>query len=222
MLILLNSWDLELNPGPYRGARKVKYPCGICTNNVSWNTSGVRCDQCHVWFHQDCMNMPTCVYEGLTNISWYCSTCGLPNFSTSLFSNWSINTSNSFSSLDIEQDCTSLNQGKVSSPKATSSPIKSAGKNEKNKKRATLRILTANFQGIQSKKQQLLHSVDSLKPDIVVGTESKITSKFKGNYNELFPPGYRVFTNNTGLGMFVLVREQIPAISNSNQGTEIS
>ena len=75
MLILLNSWDLQLNPGPYRGARKVKYPCGICTNNVSWNTSGVRCDQCHVglWFHQDCMNMPTCVYEGLTNISWYCS-----------------------------------------------------------------------------------------------------------------------------------------------------
>ena len=53
--------------------------------------------------------------------------------------------------------------------------------------------------------------MESLDPDIIVGTESKLTSAFKGNYNELFPPGYTAFTNNKGLGIFILVKDVIPA-----------
>ena len=81
MLLIINSADVESNPGP----RKLKYPCQICEKAVTWKQRGFACDDCQQWYHADCMHMSTPVYEALNNVSWHCDRCGMPNFFTSLF-----------------------------------------------------------------------------------------------------------------------------------------
>ena len=95
-LLLAQSYAPEPNPGP----RPVKFPCVICEKAVRWNTPGVCCDHCDRWYHQKCMGMPEGVYHGLTNVSWECFHCGVPNFSTNLFDTTIFETSNSFSYLN--------------------------------------------------------------------------------------------------------------------------
>ena len=80
--LLILSNDIERNPGP----RTPKFPCGICTKAVRWNDKGVACDSCNSWFHTKCIGMCDEIYHALApDISWHCFTCGLPNFSTRLF-----------------------------------------------------------------------------------------------------------------------------------------
>ena len=95
-IMLAQSYAPEPNPGP----RPVKFPCAICHKAVKWSTPGVCCDSCDVWYHQECMGMPDCIYDGLKYISWECFQCGVPNISTSIFdttifesSNWSLDIS---------------------------------------------------------------------------------------------------------------------------------
>ena len=94
-LLLSNSQDIELNPGP------VKYPCQICHKAVKRTTPGVCCDNCDQLYHQDCMRMNFAVYASLVNakISWHCVQCGMPNFSTSLFETTNYEDANSFTLL---------------------------------------------------------------------------------------------------------------------------
>ena len=80
-LLLAESYAPEPNPGP----RPCKYPCGYCKKAVKWTTPGICCDSCNTWFHQECLGMKDCIYTGLRNVSWECTTCGLPNFSSALF-----------------------------------------------------------------------------------------------------------------------------------------
>ena len=68
---------------------------------------GIACDDYSTWFHVDCLNMRSAVYNPLTNKSadWKCATCGLPNFSSTVFNttladntaalNYSLNTTDS-------------------------------------------------------------------------------------------------------------------------------
>ena len=53
MLLLAESYAPEPNSGP----RPPKFPCGVCHKAVKWSTSGVQCDSCKIWYHQDCMGM---------------------------------------------------------------------------------------------------------------------------------------------------------------------
>lgn len=94
--IILLSGDCHPNPGPAKPV--YKFPCGICEKPVKSNQRGVQCDDCDVWFHTKCMSMPSAVYKGIEgkDVSWICCSCGLPNFSSTLFftpSSDSINTS---------------------------------------------------------------------------------------------------------------------------------
>ncbi len=93
LLLIANSSDVELNSGP----RSPKYPCQICHRAVTWKQRGVDCEK---WYYVDCMHMSTEVYEALHNVSWHCVTCGMPNFSSSLFDSTVIKTSNTFSNID--------------------------------------------------------------------------------------------------------------------------
>jgi hypothetical protein len=61
LIIIMKSSDVELNPGP----RQPKYPCQICHKAVTWKTRGVACDDCSMWYHTDCMHIPTQIYESL-------------------------------------------------------------------------------------------------------------------------------------------------------------
>ena len=60
------------------------------------NQNAVACDSCDTLFHTKCLNMHNTVLLGLQDTRWVCCTCGLPNFSTTLFTSTtadSINTS---------------------------------------------------------------------------------------------------------------------------------
>ena len=120
ILILMQSGDLNPNPGPYQP----KFPCAICKKAARWDERATCCDHCNSWYHVDCMGMSTIAYNALQNsqVSWICCQCGIPNFASSLFSNSTIELTNSFSVLsDIStSDCCEP----LSPPLATSSPYK--------------------------------------------------------------------------------------------------
>ena len=103
VLLVINAHDIELNPGPY----KPKFPCQMCSKAVKWGQRGVRCDSCLGWYHTECMGMGTHTYEDLdgSRVLWICHSCGIPNYSAChMFTNSSIETYNSFSSLDTVND----------------------------------------------------------------------------------------------------------------------
>ena len=88
---ILQSNDCHPNPGP-----NYRFPCGECQKPCKSNRNAVACGSCDTWFHTKCLNMPNTVLLGLQDTSWVCCTCGLPNFSTTLFTSItadSINTS---------------------------------------------------------------------------------------------------------------------------------
>ena len=169
-LILLQAGDLELNPGP----RAPKFPCGLCGKAVTWKNGGPQCDGCDVWYHQKCLCMSTPEYTaiGEPSVVWKCEPCGrmsIMNISVSLFT---IETSNSFDPLNSASlDDTTNTLGSVTSPgppKSCSSPRKT----NKQGKRAVLKILNVNCQSAKAKKQQLHHMIHTVKPDVIIGTES--------------------------------------------------
>jgi hypothetical protein len=57
VLLILQSADCELNPGP----RTPKYPCMVCGKAVKWNQRAVACDNCEGWYHVEYMNMNSSV-----------------------------------------------------------------------------------------------------------------------------------------------------------------
>ena len=78
--LLLFMHDIELNPGP----RSSKFPCGICHKAVTSNQCGVACDTCNIWHHTTCIHMSTNTNKSLHNISWHCTSCSIPQLTTSL------------------------------------------------------------------------------------------------------------------------------------------
>ena len=72
-IIILQSADCELNPGP----RTPKSPCLVCTKVVRWNHRAIACT--------DCIDMDSKIYKALTkpDASWISYQYGLPNFSAS-------------------------------------------------------------------------------------------------------------------------------------------
>ncbi len=114
MLLMLQSGDLHPNPGPY----KPKYPCNICSKAAKWGQRAICCDDCNMWYHLDCISMSTPSYEMIqdTSVSWICDACGKPNYANPLlFSNTSLELSNSFDCLDDSNPVFSF-------PLASSSP----------------------------------------------------------------------------------------------------
>ena len=76
LLTLLLVGQVEFYPGP----RTPKYPCGECSKAVRWEKS-IACDTCDRWFHKDCLQMTSRIFESQKNLSWYCHSCALPNTS---------------------------------------------------------------------------------------------------------------------------------------------
>ena len=78
--LILLVFDIELNPGP------VKFLCGECKKPVRSNQHGIACDECETWFHTKCLRMSDTLYYAHTSITpWTCFSCGIPNFSSTLF-----------------------------------------------------------------------------------------------------------------------------------------
>ena len=54
-----------------------KYPCGICSKNVTNNHYAVYCDNCNVWVHIKCNNITKYCYRKLEKSKdpWFCKNC---------------------------------------------------------------------------------------------------------------------------------------------------
>ncbi len=142
-----------------------------------------------------------------SNCVWECLNCALPNFSSSLFDLHSLDTSNSFSTLDQTDDASST----ITSPGlplAASSPQRKPKPSIKSKIKP-LRILNLNCQSLMNKKEEFHLLLESTKADIVFGTESWLRSDIKDH--EVFPDGYSVYRKDRqtgrGGGVFIAVKD---------------
>ncbi|XP_053389732.1 uncharacterized protein LOC128552710 [Mercenaria mercenaria] len=156
------------------------------------------------------MGMNDAVFKALTNCSWECVQCGVPNFSTGIFDTTLFESYNSFSNLTFASD----SEISFSCPNATSSPQRrhsSTAENSKSKRTdMPLRILIVNCQSIKTpgKRGQLEHMIEATQADIVIGTESWLEDSVRSS--EVFPPNFKPYrrdrqTGNQGGGVFILV-----------------
>ncbi|CAC5416898.1 unnamed protein product [Mytilus coruscus] len=101
LLMIMKSNDIQTNPGPSNDS--TKYLCGTCDQSVNLDHKGIVCQTCDQWFHINCQGIHSKSYEDLNDsrISWHCIICDKPNYSTVLFDLHSIDSPNSFASLDI-------------------------------------------------------------------------------------------------------------------------
>ena len=130
-----------------------------------------------------------------SNTSWICCQCGMPSFSSSLFNTTPVDLSNSFSSFNSNS----------SSPLTITSPLHplhSSTPNPPNRTRQTIRstainrpisIVNINFQSCRNKLQELQHIAHSVKPDVIIGTETWLQPSITSN--EIFKPemGYTLY-----------------------------
>ena len=75
---------------------------------------------------------------------------------------------------------------------------------------STLRIVNVNFQSIKTKQGQLYNMLDSIKPDIICGTETWIDNSIKDS--QIFTPGYNIYRNDrnvNGGGVLLAVRDNL-------------
>ena len=74
---LLLSGDVHQNPGP-----ATKYPCSVCTSNVTSRGVSYMCNRCSGWVHSKCSGLQNAVeYRRIKN--WACSSCSSPPTGTS-------------------------------------------------------------------------------------------------------------------------------------------
>ncbi len=215
--------DIQLNPGP----RAPKYPCGSCGKAVTWKHKAICCDSCDIWYHIQCENMRSVIYDCMqnSNTSWECIRCGMPNFSTTLFDLTKLDSNNnpysvlSDSSLNLDPFNES-NNSSIGSPLYTSSPSKATFQTKpkyqhksKTPSIKPLRILNLNCQSIKNKISEFHTLIDSVKPDIIFGTESWLNSDILDS--EIFPGSYTVHRRDRvgkqGGGVFVAVNSDIVA-----------
>jgi len=217
--LLLLAGDVELNPGP----RSTRYPCGVCRKAVKYRDRAVACDTCNIWYHTDCMKMNSVLFESLrdSDISWTCLACGVPNFSSRLFETSFSTTPNPFEPLNVSgcYECKSPTNNftpKIhSTPKDKSqqknNPKPSMGKPQNSKCKSNLSFLIANFQSLFKKTVELSHIMKERDIDILIGTETWLTSDIKNS--ELLLDDYDVYrrdrTNQLGGGVLVCVRKTL-------------
>ena len=175
-----------MNPGP----RSPKYPCVVCTKAVRWNQRAIACDSCDGWYHADCINMCSNVYQALTKpeLSWICCQCGLPNFSTSLFESFDISCSNNFDPL-CDTSASSVFSD-IGDPITTSSP-KATAPCKRKINTDNIKVLTINFQSIKAKRESFWNLVESSKPDVILGCETWLKPTISNQ--EIAPPGYSIY-----------------------------
>ena len=134
------------------------------------------------------------VYEALaySSLEWVCCQCGQPNYSSSLFEATIPESSNSFSIL------TSSNSNSGAAVEDTTPILRSTPRrlhkddkecetrrNKLKQQRKSVKIIIINFQSITNKKEAVLDMLESVKPDIIIGTETWLSNDV--NNSELFP-----------------------------------
>ena len=224
ILLLLLAGDVETNPGP---VRTVRDRCNICSKACTKKQRAIQCDSCDQWYHSTCLHMNTPVYIALENkdVSWHCSQCGMPQFSSCLFNSHDLDITNSYSSLRSPE----ANNIDLHRPLARSTPIKSIKmklnsniKIHKTPNQHKLKTLTINFQSIRNKTADLELLINNEEPDIIAGSETWLNPNI---YNsEILNNNYEIFRKDRqdsygGVLLAIkstLIAEEIKLESNHN------
>ena len=192
-----------------------EYLCGTCDEPVTWEERGIICETCDQWYHASCQTIGSQTYEALgdsdLNLSWHCRICERPNYSSTVHDLHSNEVTFCTSSIGSVPDLS------VSSPSPTSYKLKPVHSSTPAKKqqptqqklKVPLRVLNMNFQSIKMKQCRLSNVLESVKPDIVIGTETWLDSNFKDS--EIFPSGYKLHRKNrtaNGGGVLIAVKEE--------------
>ena len=122
------------------------------------------------------------------NVSWHCLVCNSPNYSATVHDLFSSEVTFCSSSVGPVPDSV------VSSPdpsRHTLKPVHSATPTRKQpsqqKMKVPLRVLNVNFQSIKMKQRRLFNILESVKPDVVIGTETWLDHTIKDS--KIFPKG---------------------------------
>ena len=192
-----------------------EYLCGTCDEPVTWEERGIICETCDQWYHASCQTIGSQTYEALgdsdLNLSWHCRICERPNYSSTVHDLHSNEVTFCTSSIGSVPDLS------VSSPSPTSYKLKPVHSSTPAKKqqptqqklKVPLRVLNMNFQSIKMKHCRLSNVLESVKPDIVIGTETWLDSNIKDS--EIFPNGYKPHRKDrtaNGGGVLIAVKEE--------------
>jgi len=192
VLLVNQSSNVETNPGPDAS----QYPCGHCSLEVTWSQKGIFCDSCDQWFHANCQSIGDETYDRLSDSRhvWVCTTCGLPNYATTLLESLnSLSDTNSFACLENDQapdspsvimsqsQNTSIGSSildktpnsKTKKPNATSTPKTTKNTPKPSQIKAErISILNINCRSINNKIPDFQQVLSQTKPDVVVCTET--------------------------------------------------
>ena len=164
------------------------FPCMSCKQGVTWsgkNSKALQCDGCDHWIHTHCIStkIGDSTYNGLTNSSnlWLCSDCGLPN-NTELIQSYNVSVQNSFSvlnrdvSLDeyTDLDSTIRSDTILLEPQIASTPVTHT--RPKVAPKQSLKIANLNCQSIIKNRDRLGAFLESVKPDILIASETFLTA----------------------------------------------
>ena len=184
--------QLKSDPSPWYcpacQERQKMFPCTICANSVNWDSNAFQCDGCDAWTHCACAQVGENTYQELKDCSniWLCQGCGLPN-STALINTYNVTVSNSFDVLneDISLDDSTILDASPNAasahlrPQAASTPS-GKGKNpfpgKSQSPRRLLKISNVNCRSVVRNRDRLGTQIDSLRPDVIIGTESFLTA----------------------------------------------
>ena len=214
-ILIKIAHDCHPNPGP----RTPKFPCQICGKACKWSKTihSVACSNCELWYHTECMQMSSLIYETLNNseTSWYCCNCGLPNFHSSLFEDTTSllqnSTNSSTPSSAQSSDFDFSYSSDIGSPRLASSP-------KQNRKgpiaKKSLRLLTINFQSIRAKREEFWTLLKYSQPDVVICSETWLHPNIYER--EVLPENYRFAARRDRKssphgGVAIIVREDIDA-----------
>jgi hypothetical protein len=120
----------------------------------------------------------------------------LPNFASSLFNTITLETSNSFEYLS-ELSSSPGEPIAASSPAHTGMGHRQQANRQAKKDsnlRSHIRVVIVNFQSALSKKEETLEMIDSVNPDIIMGTETWL-DKSVGD-SEVLPEVYKLYRHD--------------------------
>ena len=128
LIRILLSNQVEFNPGP-QSLDDSSYPCSICSQECTWDSDAIVCDNCDKWCHIGCVNISPSMYEkyGNTSVLWICPVCDTPNHSRTIFQSYlssghSLLCSNSYSLLTNNSEISLNINDNIGDPLAASSP----------------------------------------------------------------------------------------------------
>ena len=219
--ILLLMSGVEPNPGP----RTPRYPCGVCSRAVrDIGQRALACDDCDKWCHMSCLSMNTSEFDTYANsdLPWYCPTCNSLNRSTVVYDLPVADVENQSSIGDIHHS--SLNSSGIlftsheesssvpppspmtsepdnslssfGSPTVASSPKPVHYNGKPLRKSKSLRFLCINFQSVRKMGKNIATLVETVCPDVILGTETWLSPDISSS--EIFDKclGYDVHRND--------------------------